>query len=191
MSGSHTGSPTGATTGTSTGNSAGSNAGSGTGSLDADLGIGEAAARAGVSTATMRFYEDKGLISSTRNEIGQRRYARDVLRRLAFIRAAQSVGLELAEIADALSPLPSDRAPTTEEWAAIAEEWRPRLDAAIATMEAMRDKLSQCIGCGCQTLDSCQIFNPDDKASEDGPGNNYLMPKVRANRSKRGSGSRR
>lgn len=164
--------------------------GTSSGPLDAELGIGEAAARAGVSTATMRFYEDKGLISSSRNDIGQRRYARDVLRRLAFIRAAQSVGLDLAEIAEALAPLPSDRAPTTEEWAAIAEEWRPRLDAAIATMEAMRDKLTQCIGCGCQTLDSCQIFNPDDKASEDGPGTNYLIQQVRGSRSKRGSGSR-
>ncbi len=146
--------------------------------LDAELGIGEAAMRAGVSTATMRFYEDKGLIASNRSASGQRRYARDVLRRLAFIRAAQSVGLDLAEIADALSHLPTDRAPTTEEWAEIAETWRPRLDAAIATMEAMRDKLSQCIGCGCQTLDSCQIFNPDDKASEDGPGTNFLMQKA-------------
>lgn len=140
-----------------------------------ELTVGQAAARIGVAASTLRFYESKGLIVSRRTEGGQRRYARDVLRRVAFVRAAQSVGLSLSEIRESLSQLPDDRAPTREEWEEFASQWRPRLEQQIATLVALRDKLSACIGCGCQTLDACQVFNPGDKAAERGPGAHYLV----------------
>lgn len=140
-----------------------------------ELSIGEAAERIGIASSALRFYESKGLISSRRTGGGQRRYARDVLRRVAFIRAAQSVGLSLEEIQDSLAPLPASRAPTKEEWESLAIEWRPRLEAQIATLEAMRDRLAACIGCGCQTLDACQVFNPGDRAAEQGPGAQYFV----------------
>ena len=136
--------------------------------------IGETASRLGIATSTLRFYEDRGLIVSTRTEGGQRRYARDVLRRVSFIRAAQEVGLPLREIRDSLTQLPPERAPTKGEWEAFAESWRPRLAAQIRLLEGIRDRLSQCIGCGCQTLDSCDIFNPGDRAGADGPGARFL-----------------
>lgn len=143
-------------------------------SLHEYLTIGEAARRLGIKTSALRFYEDQGLITSERTGGNQRRYARDVLRRVSFIRAAQEVGLHLREIRDSLQTLPPDRAPTQEEWAAFAEAWRPRLDHQIRTLEGIRDRLASCIGCGCQTLDSCHIFNPDDIAAEEGPGARYL-----------------
>ncbi|MEY2426018.1 MAG: MerR family transcriptional regulator, redox-sensitive transcriptional activator SoxR [Actinomycetota bacterium] len=139
------------------------------------LTIGEAAARLGINTSVLRFYEDQGLITSERSEGGQRRYARDVLRRVSFIRAAQQVGLHLREVREHLQTLPPDRAPTKDEWEAFAEEWRPRLEEQIRTLEGMRDRLATCIGCGCQTLDDCQVFNPDDKAALRGPGAQYLV----------------
>jgi MerR family redox-sensitive transcriptional activator SoxR len=143
--------------------------------VDEEMTIGEAARRIGISTSALRFYEDNGLITSRRTAGGQRRYARDVLRRVAFVRAAQSVGLKLAEIRESLSDLPDDRAPTKDEWEAFAGQWRPRLERQIAVLEAIRDKLSMCIGCGCQTLDACEVFNPGDKAAEQGPGAHYLL----------------
>ncbi len=139
------------------------------------LTIGEAAARLGINTSALRFYEDHGLITSERSEGGQRRYARDILRRVSFIRAAQQVGLHLKEIRAHLQTLPPDRAPTKEEWAAFAEEWRPRLNEQIKTLVGIRDRLTTCIGCGCQTLDDCQVFNPDDKVAALGPGAHYLV----------------
>lgn len=144
-------------------------------SIDVEMTIGETANRIGISTSALRFYEDNGLITARRTPGGQRRYARDVLRRVAFIRAAQSVGLKLAEIKESLDDLPVDRAPTRSEWEEFAAQWRPRLDHQIAVLEAIRDKLSACIGCGCQTLDACDIFNPGDKAAERGPGAHYLL----------------
>ena len=141
---------------------------------DRVLSIGEAAARLGVATSTLRFYEDQDLIVSNRTSGGQRRYARDVLRRVSFIRAAQQVGLPLTEIRESLDALPEDRAPTKDEWERFAEAWRPRLDAQISTLEGIRDRLTSCIGCGCQTLDSCEIFNPGDIAGDEGPGARYL-----------------
>ncbi len=141
---------------------------------DRVLSIGEAAARLGVATSTLRFYEDQDLIVSNRTSGGQRRYARDVLRRVSFIRAAQQVGLPLTEIRESLDSLPEDRAPTKDEWERFAEAWRPRLDAQISTLEGIRDRLTSCIGCGCQTLDSCEIFNPGDIAGNEGPGARYL-----------------
>ncbi len=140
-----------------------------------ELSIGEAASRIGINTSALRFYENHGLITSRRTDGGQRRYARDVLRRVAFIRAAQSVGLKLAEIRESLDELPAGRAPTKDEWENFAAQWRPRLDHQIAVLEAIRDKLSACIGCGCQTLDACAVFNPGDKAGEQGPGAHFLL----------------
>lgn len=138
------------------------------------LTIGSAAERLGLATSALRFYEDKGLITSERTLGGQRRYARDVLRRVSFIRAAQQVGLTLVEIKDRMDSLPGHRAPTQEEWQQLAEAWRPRLDDQIAKLEGIRDRLAGCIGCGCQSLDSCAIFNPDDVAAEQGPGAHFL-----------------
>ena len=138
--------------------------------------IGEAANRGGLSTSTLRFYEEQGLITSRRTGGGQRRFSRDVLRRVAFIRAAQSVGLRLSEIRESLEDLPADRAPTKEEWEHFAALWRPRLEQQITVLESIRDKLSACIGCGCQTLDACDVFNPGDRAAERGPGAHYLLP---------------
>ena len=140
----------------------------------AELTIGEAAERLGLATSALRFYESKGLISSRRTDGGQRRYARDVLRRVSFVRAAQQVGLGLAEIRDSLDELPADRAPTKEEWEVFADRWQPRLNEQIRTLELIRDRLSWCIGCGCQTLDSCDVFNPGDVAAERGPGAHWL-----------------
>lgn len=142
--------------------------------LDDQLTIGQTADRLGLATSALRFYEEKGLISSLRTVGGQRRYARDVLRRVSFIRAAQQVGLPLAEIKSSLDALPVDRAPTQEEWQRLAEDWRPRLDDQIATLVGIRDRLAGCIGCGCQSLDSCDVFNPGDVAAEQGPGAHYL-----------------
>jgi MerR family redox-sensitive transcriptional activator SoxR len=143
---------------------------------DADLlTIGQAAERLGLATSALRFYEEKGLISSERTAGGQRRYARDVLRRVSFIRAAQQVGLPLAEINDRMGSLPAHRAPTQDEWQQLAEAWRPRLEEQIATLEGIRDRLAGCIGCGCQSLDKCDVFNPDDVAAEQGPGAHFLV----------------
>ena len=140
-----------------------------------ELTIGEAAARIGIATSALRFYEEKGLIQSRRTDGGQRRYARDVLRRVAFIRAAQSVGLSLTEIADGLSELPADRAPSRAEWAEFGTQWQPRIEAQIATLQALQAKLTSCIGCGCLSLDNCDLFNPDDEAAQEGPGARYFL----------------
>lgn len=134
-----------------------------------ELTIGEAADRIGIATSALRFYEDRGLIQSRRTEGGQRRYARDVLRRVAFIRAAQSVGLSLTEIAEDLSRLPADKAPTKSDWARFGTQWQPRIEAQIRTLELLRDNLTSCIGCGCLSLDNCALFNPDDEAAAEGP----------------------
>ena len=145
-------------------------------SLDDFLTIGQTAERLGLATSALRFYESKGLISSTRTSGGQRRYARDVLRRVSFVRAAQQVGLPLRDIKASLDALPIDRAPTEVEWRLLAEQWRPRLDDQIATLIGIRDRLDGCIGCGCQSLDSCAVFNPDDIAAKQGPGAHFLTP---------------
>lgn len=139
------------------------------------LTISEVARRSGVAATTLRFYEDVGLITAQRTAGNQRRYARDVLRRVSFIRAAQEVGLHLREINESLATLPAERAPTKQEWEAFAERWRPRLDHQIATLVGIRDRLAGCIGCGCQSLDDCQVFNPDDEAASRGPGAHFLV----------------
>lgn len=139
------------------------------------LSIGEVAERAGVATSALRFYETKGLIQSERTDGNQRRYPRAVLRRVALVRAGQEVGLTLAELAEALDRLPHDRTPTKADWRRLSRSWRKRLDAQIAELVAMRDELTDCIGCGCLSLKSCAIFNPGDAASGLGSGPRYLL----------------
>ena len=138
------------------------------------LTIGEVAERAGVATSALRYYEKEGLIESTRTEGGQRRYHRDVLRRIAFVRAAQRVGLTLDEIRGALSSLPDGRNPTQWDWERLSRSWRPLLDDRILHLQRLRDRLDACIGCGCLSLKACTLSNPHDVAGEAGPGARYL-----------------
>jgi MerR family redox-sensitive transcriptional activator SoxR len=139
------------------------------------LTIGEVADRAAVATSALRFYEREGLISSTRTAGGQRRFHRDVLRRIAFVRAAQRVGLSLDEIRQALGSLPDGRTPTAADWTRLSRSWRPLLDRRIAELERVRDRLDSCIGCGCLSLRACQLSNPHDVAAAEGPGPRWLL----------------
>lgn len=139
------------------------------------LSIGEVAERTGVATSALRFYESQGLLSSTRTDGRQRRYPRSELRRVAFVRVAQRVGLSLDEIRGALAALPEARTPTKTDWARLSASWRPRLDEQIAVLERLRDELSSCIGCGCLSLRECSLYNPSDRASAAGPGPRYLL----------------
>lgn len=139
------------------------------------LTIGEVASRAGVATSALRFYETKGLIASERTDGNQRRYPRATLRRVALIRAGQEVGLSLAELAEALKTLPHDKIPTRTDWERLSRSWKSRLDAQIDELVALRDELTDCIGCGCLSLTSCAIFNPGDAASGLGSGPRYLL----------------
>lgn len=140
-----------------------------------DLGIGAVAERSGLAVSAIRFYEDKGLIASTRTDGGQRRFRRDVLRRLAFIQVAQRVGLSLDEIGQALSTLPAEVGPTGAEWAELSSSWRPLLDERIRLLQSLRDDLDGCIGCGCLSLERCRLRNPADRARELGSGPRYLL----------------
>jgi MerR family redox-sensitive transcriptional activator SoxR len=135
-----------------------------------ELTIGELSERSGVATSAIRYYEDRGLVSSRRTAGNQRRYPRATLRRLAFVRTAQRVGLGLDEIEAALATLPSNRTPTKADWTRLSRAWRPRLDAQIAQLERLRDTLDSCIGCGCLSLKRCALSNPDDVVAERGPG---------------------
>jgi MerR family redox-sensitive transcriptional activator SoxR len=137
--------------------------------------IGEVAERAGVATSALRFYESNGLIHSDRTDVGHRRYHADVLRRVGFIRVAQRVGLSLGEIRAALDSLPSGRTPNRREWARLAASWQPILDERIAMLTAMKENLDGCIGCGCLSLDTCALYNPDDQAATKGAGPRYLL----------------
>ncbi len=139
------------------------------------LTIGEVADRAGVAASALRFYERQGLIHCERTDGGQRRYPRDVLRRIAFVRAAQRVGLTLDEIRRALATLPDGRTPTAADWARLSRSWRPLLDRRIAELERVRDRLDACIGCGCLSLKVCQLANPGDIAAAGGPGPRWLL----------------
>lgn len=133
------------------------------------------ARRAGVRASALRFYEDEGLIVSARSAGGRRHYPKAELRRVAFIRAAQAVGLTLEEIRTALASLPGKRTPTKEDWARLSRGWRPLLDQRIAAIERLRDTLDNCIGCGCLSLKACALYNPDDNAAKRGPGARYLL----------------
>jgi len=137
--------------------------------------IGELADRSGVAASALRFYESKGLIAATRTDGGQRRYRRDTIRRVAFVLAAQQVGLSLTEIADALDGLPDARTPNQKDWQRLASGWRPLLDERIRSLELLRERLSSCIGCGCLSLDTCALQNPDDQAAKLGTGPRYLL----------------
>ena len=143
--------------------------------LDQELAIGEVSDRSGLAVSAIRFYEDKGLIVSARTAGGQRRFRRDVLRRLAFIQAAQRVGLTLEDIGGALDVLPPDAGPSGPEWRALSESWRPLLDERIALLTALRDQLDHCIGCGCLSLERCRLSNPGDRAARLGAGARYLL----------------
>jgi MerR family redox-sensitive transcriptional activator SoxR len=143
------------------------------------LTIGQLAERSGVATSAIRFYESRGLLSSERTTGNQRRYAQSTLRRVAFIRTAQRVGLTLEEIGEALATLPAGRAPTKADWTRLSQAWRPRLDAQIRRIELLRDRLDGCIGCGCLSLKSCALTNPGDDLSDLGPGAVLLDPQRR------------
>jgi len=139
------------------------------------LTIGDLAARSGIAPSALRYYETEGLITSTRTSGHQRRFHRDTLRRLAFVRVAQRVGLTLDEIRDALASLPVGRTPTRADWARLSRAWRPRLDEQIAVLVRLRDKLTSCIGCGCLSMRACALYNPDDRAAAFGDGPRYLL----------------
>ena len=141
--------------------------------------VGEVAARSGFAASALRYYESEGLLGAERTDGGQRRYDRSVLRRLAFIRAARHVGLSMEEIKAALETLPRKRTPNKADWTRISRLWRQRLDAEIAALEALRDGLDSCIGCGCLSLQRCRIANPGDVAGRSGPGARYLPAALR------------
>ena len=140
------------------------------------LTIGDISARSGVAPSAIRFYEAHGLIHSERTSGNQRRFRRTTLRRLAFIRSAQRVGLSLDEISSALATLPENRTPNRSDWARLSRDWRPRIDQQIERLEQLRDKLDSCIGCGCLSLNRCALQNPDDEAAATGVGARYLEP---------------
>ena len=139
------------------------------------LTIGEVAERSGVAASALRFYEERGLISSERAGSGHRRYQRPVLRRIAFIVFAQRVGLTLEEIGTELAKLPPDRAPTRRDWSRLSSGWTARIDERIALLERLKLGLTECIGCGCLSLDRCQFSNPGDRAGSGGPGPRYWI----------------
>jgi len=139
------------------------------------LAIGEVAARSGVATSALRFYEDEGLIASERNDSGHRRYPRSVLRRVAFIVFAQKIGLSLEEIGAQLARLPRNRAPDRADWARLSSSWTKRIDDRIAELERMKTGLTECIGCGCLSLDRCQLANPGDRVGRRSAGPRFWI----------------
>jgi MerR family transcriptional regulator, redox-sensitive transcriptional activator SoxR len=143
--------------------------------MDSVLTIGQVAARSGVATSALRFYEAQGLIRSVRTDAGHRRYPRAVIRRVAFIVFAQRVGLTLEEIGDELARLPADRVPTRADWSRLSRTWRARIDERIAELERLKAGLTECIGCGCLSLDRCRLANPCDRAASAGAGPRYWI----------------
>ena len=143
------------------------------------LTIGQVSQRVGVAPSALRYYEQQGLVTAARTAGGARRYQRSVLRRLAFVRAAQNVGLSLEEIRAALATLPDGRPPTARDWARLSAGWRDRLDEQIAALTQLRDGLDSCIGCGCLSLERCALSNPGDLAARDGAGARWLSPLLR------------
>ncbi len=140
-----------------------------------ELTIGAISKRTGVAASALRFYEAEGLIHATRTPGGQRRYSRATIRRVSFIRVAQQVGLTLDEVRSALASLPDNRTPTQRDWERLSNSWRPRIDAQIAMLERLRDRLGSCIGCGCLSLRGCRLLNPGDQAAQRGPGPRYVL----------------
>jgi MerR family redox-sensitive transcriptional activator SoxR len=139
-----------------------------------ELSVGQIAARSGLPVSTIHFYEAKGLIRSRRSNGNQRRFARDVLRRVAIIKVAQRAGVPLARIGEALSALPAQRTPTVEDWATLASTWRADLDARITQLTRLRDQLDDCIGCGCLSIGACRLRNPNDVLADRGAGARLL-----------------
>jgi MerR family transcriptional regulator, redox-sensitive transcriptional activator SoxR len=139
-----------------------------------ELTIGEVAERSGVAASAIRFYETQGLLASRRTSGNQRRYDRAVLRRIALVQAGKAAGIPLEEIRAVLETLPAGRTPTRRDWERFSRRWRHDLDRRIATLEAIRNRLTTCIGCGCLSIDRCELLNPDDEASREGPGAHYF-----------------
>ena len=139
------------------------------------LTIGDLARRTGLSVSAIRFYEAKGLIHPDRNAGGQRRFAGADIRRLSFVMIAQQLGLSITDIREALTALPNERTPTKRDWTRLSRSIRQRLDEQIATMERLRDKLDGCIGCGCLSLKSCALYNPEDRAATLGSGPRFVL----------------
>ncbi|MDY7539349.1 redox-sensitive transcriptional activator SoxR [Undibacterium sp. 5I1] len=144
------------------------------------LAVGEVAARSGVAISAIHFYESKGLIKSRRSAGNQRRYSRDVLRRVAVIKVAQRIGISLASINTALAALPEGRTPTAADWARLSARWQAELDERIASLTQLREQLSECIGCGCLSLVACKLRNPLDELSERGSGPRLLLDQQEA-----------
>ena len=142
--------------------------------MAADLTIGEVAARSGVAPSALRFYERERLIHSKRTDGNQRRYERSTLRRLAFIQAGRAAGISLERIGAALGGLPATRTPSRRDWERLSNRWRDDLDARIETLQALRNRLTTCIGCGCLSIDKCDLLNPDDEAADRGAGAHFL-----------------
>lgn len=140
-----------------------------------ELTVGELSDRSGVAISALHFYERKGLITSRRTSGNQRRYRRDVLRRVALVRIGQRVGIPLAEIAEVLDGLPDGRTPTRADWQELSARWQERLDARIRDLQHLRDDFGDCIGCGCLSLDRCPMANPGDAMGRDGPGPRRLI----------------
>jgi MerR family redox-sensitive transcriptional activator SoxR len=144
------------------------------------LTIGQLSTRGGIAASALRFYESQGLLQADRADNNQRRYHRDQLRRVAFIRAAQTVGLSLDEIKRAMDSLPEGRTPTHADWQALASAWRAQLDERIRLISRLRDDLDSCIGCGCLSMERCALYNPSDAASALGHGAQYLKGRTPA-----------
>ena len=143
--------------------------------MQKELSVGEVAKRSGVAVSALHFYEQRGLIRSNRTGGNQRRYGRDVLRRIAVIRVAQEVGVPLADIAATLNSLPDGRTPTRDDWARLSTAWRDNLDRRIEQLTKLRDGLTDCIGCGCMSIDKCPLRNPEDRLARQGPGARRLI----------------
>ena len=143
--------------------------------LPSRLTIGELSRRAGIAASALRYYESLGLISAERTSGGQRRYARAMLRRIAFVRAAQTVGLSLEEAREALSRLPDERPPTRADWNAVSRTWIRRVDERIAELERLKETLGGCVGCGCLSLRTCKLYNPGDTAADRGSGPRWML----------------
>jgi MerR family redox-sensitive transcriptional activator SoxR len=146
--------------------------------IQRSLTVGEVAERSGVAVSTLHFYEAKGLISSWRNSGNQRRYAREVLRRVAVIKVAQRTGIPLEEIGKALATLPEKRTPTSEDWKKLSVGWRAQLNDRIERLTRLRDQLDGCIGCGCLSVETCPLRNPWDCLAAEGPGPRLLDPEI-------------
>jgi MerR family redox-sensitive transcriptional activator SoxR len=147
--------------------------------VPSELTIGELSARSGVAASALRFYEDRGLISSVRTGGNQRRYPRAALRRVALIQAGRTAGIPLSQIQTALDSLSSERMPSRRDWERLSRRWRADLDRRIETLIALRDRMTTCIGCGCLSIDRCKLLNPDDEAAALGAGPHYLRDSLR------------